>query len=230
LAKRITWARCGSDHIQINYGEKPGDRAFRAACAVRQILQAEPHDVACDYIIAPDTALVRFKLRPERKLREWADGLISAMRRAAGSRRSRQHRKRVPVRYNGRDLKAAAALAELSPDDFIQTHEKATYSVYAMGGSPGLAYLSGLDAKLHLDPPAKLLSKAKAGSVVIAGSDCFLVSTEQAGAWYVIAETIGEPFDPERDPPFLLQPCDQVRFIATAEVEEGQDAGEESGQ
>ena len=221
MAQRISWTRCGKDCLLVSFSDRDPDRSRRAARAVCQVAQTSPGDAVRDYVIAPTAAMVQFKLRPDQSVTEWADGLIHAIQRAASARQPRRHRKRIPITYSGRDLKRAAAEAGLPVDDFVQTHLKATYHVQAMGGSPGFAYLSGLDARLHLPPPSKTQSRAKAGSVVIAGADCMVLGADQVGPWYLIACTARPAFDPQRDPPFLLAPCDLIRFTTDEPAEGG---------
>lgn len=224
MAKQITWVRCGRNHIQIGLGDEPGEKAFRAACGVRKAFAVDKGDVIQDYVMGPTKVLVRFKLRSDADLKDWADRLVRAINRAAGSRRSRQHRKRLRIAYNGRDLKRAASLAELSAEDLTGIHLRTTYEVCAIGGSPGFVHLAGLDERLHLPPPDKPQARVKAGSVVLSGPDCFLVGVDQPGPWHVIAQTEDAAFDVTRESPFLLEPCDLVRFKTADEAESGEES------
>jgi KipI family sensor histidine kinase inhibitor len=218
LAKPITWTRCGREHILIALGDRPGDTAFTAAFALRRSIESGAFEAVRDYVIGPCTALVQFHRRPDVDVESCASALVQAVRAAAEARQPRRHRKRVPLVYDGRDLQRAADLAGMSTDQFIRRHSEGTYRVYAMGGSPGFAFLDGLDERLRLDPPARPGPKVKAGAVAIAGPECFVVGSDQAGAWHVIARTVEPVFDAGRRPPFLLSPCDLVRFKTAAET------------
>ena len=217
MAEQITWARCGRNHIQISLGDKPGETTFRAACALRRALEADTSDIVRDYVVGPLSVLVYFNARNDFNLKEWANRLTEAARRGQSSRR-REHRKRLRIRYTGPDLNRLAKTLEISPEELVETHLKRTYEVYSTGGSPGFAYLSGLDKRLHAAPPARTRARIKAGSVAVAGPECFVFGLSQAGSCYVIAETEEPPFDTERESPFLLESCDLVRFTTAEEA------------
>jgi allophanate hydrolase subunit 1 len=53
-----------------------------------------------------------------------------------------------------------------------------------------------------------------AGSVAIGGAQTGIYPRESPGGWRILGRTPLVLFDPQRDPPTLLQPGDRVRFIA----------------
>jgi len=218
VGTRIGWTRCGRDHLIITFADQPGEAAFQSACALRQVIEAAARDVVRDYAIAPTSALVRFDLRREQSLKEWADSLVREIKSLSRSRRRRQHRQRLRIKYVEREIKRIAAQLELPPEQVTQIHLTATYRVEAVGGFPGSVYLAGLDSRLHVPPPERPNAKIKAGSIGIAGSACFIAAVDQPGAWHVIAQAEEPIFDPRRDPPFVLKPCDLLRFTTAEEA------------
>ena len=79
----------------------------------------------------------------------------------------------IPVAYggeNGPDLVEVAEKTGLSPAEVISLHAGASYTVAAVGFSPGFPYLLGLPERLNLPrrPTPRLV--VPAGSVAVAGS------------------------------------------------------------
>ena len=72
------------------------------------------------------------------------------------------------VRYGGEDgpdLMTVAAALQLSPEAVIALHSEATYTVGAIGFSPGFPYLVGLPHALMLPRRATPRARVAAGSV-----------------------------------------------------------------
>ena len=114
----------------------------------------------------------------------------------------------------GRDLVAVAETAGLSMTEAIALHSAATYRVQFMGFQPGFAYLAGTPAALHQPRLSRPRTQIPAGSLAIGGSYTGIYPTAGPGGWNVIGRVEAKLFDPHRDPPALLMPGDQVRFVA----------------
>lgn len=114
----------------------------------------------------------------------------------------------------GRDLAMMAEAAGLSAAEAIALHSAATYQVQFMGFQPGFAYLAGTPAALHQPRLSRPRTQIPAGSLAIGGSYTGIYPTAGPGGWNLIGRVEAELFDPHREPPALLMPGDQVRFIA----------------
>lgn len=115
---------------------------------------------------------------------------------------------------HGPDLDAVAAHADMHPDDVVNRHAAAVYTVAMLGFAPGFPYLSGLDPALatpRLDTPR---TRVPAGSVGIGGAQTGIYPRQGPGGWRLIARTPLALFDAARSPPSLLRPGQQVRFVA----------------
>ena len=123
----------------------------------------------------------------------------------------------VPVRFggdDGPDLAAVAAVAGLSQADAIARFCAPTYQVAMLGFAPGFPYLLGLDPALampRLDTPR---TRVPAGSVAIGGAQAGVYPREGPGGWRLVGRTPLGFFDHDRDPPALLAPGGQVRFVS----------------
>lgn len=125
----------------------------------------------------------------------------------------------IAVRYGGDagpDLADVAAHAGLTPDAVVQRHSAGDYTVAMLGFAPGFPYLLGLDPALATPRLATPRADVPAGSVAIGGAQAGLYPQRSPGGWRLIGRTDAVLFDPERDPPTLLQPGDRVRFVPEA--------------
>jgi inhibitor of KinA len=125
----------------------------------------------------------------------------------------------IPVRYGGADgpdLEEVAALNHLSAEEVIAIHSGAEYLVHFLGFSPGFPYLGGMPESIaapRLETPRR---SVPAGSVAIGGRQTGIYPTASPGGWRIIGRTPLRLFQPEADPPVLLQMGDHVRFVPVA--------------
>ena len=121
----------------------------------------------------------------------------------------------IPVVYGGDagpDLIDVSVVTGLSPEDVVRLHSSVEYVVYFLGFSPGFPYLGGLPAELaapRLPSPRK---RVPAGSVAIGGNQTGIYPLDSPGGWRIIGRTALRLFEPDRDPPSLLDMGDRVRF------------------
>lgn len=124
---------------------------------------------------------------------------------------------RVPVVYDGADLDEVAALTGLSREEVVARHSAGSYVVAYLGFSPGFGYLTGLDERLHVPRRDSPRTSVPAGSVAIAGPYGAVYPSSSPGGWRLLGRTALRMWDPEREPPSLLQPGTPVRFVVSAE-------------
>jgi inhibitor of KinA len=125
----------------------------------------------------------------------------------------------VPVCYGGEfgpDLAEVAAACKLTPDEVIALHAASPHVVHMLGFAPGFPYMGGLDARLGVPRRATPRTAVPAGSVAIARDQSAIYPLEAPGGWNLIGRTPLRLFRPAADPPCLLQPGDEVRFMAIA--------------
>ncbi|MCB1553874.1 MAG: 5-oxoprolinase subunit PxpB [Xanthomonadales bacterium] len=122
----------------------------------------------------------------------------------------------IPVAYGGAfgpDLIESAALLGLDADALVARHASVVYTVAMIGFAPGFPYLIGLPEALALPRLASPRTRIPAGSVGIGGAQTGIYPRESPGGWRILGRTPSVLFDPQRDPPALLQPGDRVRFV-----------------
>lgn len=121
----------------------------------------------------------------------------------------------IPVCYDPRvapDIGWLADQAKLSIEEVVALHSGAEYSVYFLGFKPGFAYLGGLHPRLHTPRKDTPRLSVPGGSVGIGGAQTGIYPQPTPGGWQIIGRTPTALFSPEREPPCLLQPGDQLRF------------------
>ena len=137
----------------------------------------------------------------------------------------------VPVCYGGEfgpDLDEVAVQCHLTPQQVIALHAASPHQVYMLGFAPGFPYLGGLDSRLETPRRSTPRTKVPAGSVAIAREQSAIYSIETPGGWNILGRTPLKLFTPETDPPCVLQPGDNVRFVPVT-VEQFNAMREKSG-
>jgi KipI family sensor histidine kinase inhibitor len=120
---------------------------------------------------------------------------------------------RVPVVYDGADLDEVASLTGLSPEQVVERHAASPFVVAYLGFAPGFGYLTGLDESLHVPRRDSPRTSVPAGSVAIAGPYAAIYPSASPGGWRLLGRTTLRLWDPDREPPSLLQPGTRVRFV-----------------
>jgi len=126
-------------------------------------------------------------------------------------RAGRRHE--ISVTYDGEDLAQVATSCRMRPQDVVELHSGAEYTVAFIGFQPGFPYLLGLPEELAVPRLASPRVKVPAGSVAIAQEYTGIYPDATPGGWRLIGRTEIVLFDPASTPPALLQPGDVVRFV-----------------
>ncbi|MDO4435413.1 MAG: 5-oxoprolinase subunit PxpB [Cardiobacteriaceae bacterium] len=127
----------------------------------------------------------------------------------------------IPVSYggeHGQDLWEVAKIHGKTEREIVQLHSQALYTVYMIGFQAGFPYLGGLPEALHTPRRATPRTAVPAGSVGIGGSQTGIYPRTAPGGWQLIGQTQSALFDPNRNPPALLQAGDQVKFVVAEMV------------
>lgn len=121
----------------------------------------------------------------------------------------------LPVYYGpevGLDLDDVCDYSGLSRDDVVRIHSEQTYRVYAIGFSPGFAYLGITDPRIALPRKATPRQKVPTGSVGIAGSQTAIYPSSTPGGWQIIGRTPKKMIDWDSESLALVAVGDRVRF------------------
>lgn len=164
----------------------------------------------------PERVPVEHGELPWRVVHEWLERHAAAAGRArSGSGRAVE----VPVAYGGEDgpdLDHVARHCRLSADEVVKRHSAASYTVAAIGFSPGFPYLLGLPDELATPRRATPRTRVPSGAVGIGAAQTGIYPHESPGGWNLIGRTALDLFDPQRNPgPSLLAAGDKVTFKPT---------------
>lgn len=121
----------------------------------------------------------------------------------------------IPVRYGGAfgpDLEFVARHNDITPDEVIEIHTRATYQVFMLGFAPGFPYLGIVDEKIAAPRLETPRAQVPAGSVGIAGRQTGIYPRTSPGGWRLIGRTDVKLFDPLQKPPTWLNAGDRVTF------------------
>ena len=129
----------------------------------------------------------------------------------------------IPTVYGGEhgpDLEFVANYNNLTQKEVVEIHTSQDYLVYMLGFTPGFAYLGGVSERIATPRLETPRLKVLAGTVAIAGQQTGVYPVDSPGGWRLLGKTPIQLFDPDRDPPALLQPTsDYVRFVSIDEDE-----------
>ena len=81
-----------------------------------------------------------------------------------------------------------------------------------MGYAPGFPYLTGMNEALYVNHTSKKKKLVTAGSVIIEGKKCGIVTTATYNDWLVIGYTPMTLFTPDKDDFTLVKLGDNVIF------------------
>jgi KipI family sensor histidine kinase inhibitor len=133
----------------------------------------------------------------------------------------------IPVVYgddSGPDLEWVAAYHKITPQEVIRLHTQHTYQVYMIGFTSGFPYLGEVPEALSTPRRETPRTHVPKGSVAIAQRQTGIYPVQTPGGWHIIGWTPVRLFNPQAEPPSLLEMGDRVRFhaIAAEEIENWQ--------
>lgn len=120
----------------------------------------------------------------------------------------------LPVVYDGPDLEQVAELTGLDVGGVVAAHTGGLWRAAFAGFAPGFTYLTGGDDRLTVPRRPDPRTRVPAGSVALAAGYSAVYPRESPGGWLLIGHTGASLWDIERDPPALVTPGQQVRFVA----------------
>lgn len=182
-------------------------------------LAAAVHEAGPDGVVdvVPAARTVLLRTAPGTDLAALGS-LVTGLELGPATDRAEVEAVEVPVRYDGPDLDEVARLTGLTTAEVIEAHSGTPWTVGFGGFAPGFAYLAGGDERLHVARRAESRTRVPTGSVGLAGEFSGIYPRESPGGWQLIGRTDAVLWDAERDPPALLRPGAQVRFVPVDDI------------
>jgi inhibitor of KinA len=213
-------APLGDRALVIEFGQRVDRDISARARAVAQHLLRTPLPGVTDIVPAFTTVALHYRpeafagaAAPYEQLRAQVEAILA---RGVASEHTATRVIEVPVCYGGEfgpDLEEVATRCKVTPDEVIALHAASPHVVCMLGFAPGFPYLGGLDPRLGVPRRATPRTAVPLGSVAIARDQSVIYPLETPGGWNLIGRTPLRLFRPQREPPCLLQPGDDVRFV-----------------
>ncbi|MGO2354275.1 MAG: 5-oxoprolinase subunit PxpB [Marinomonas foliarum] len=121
----------------------------------------------------------------------------------------------IPVYYGkevGPDIEDVAKHCHLSISEIIQRHSETTYRAYAIGFTPGFAFLGNTPDELHVPRKTTPRLKVPVGSVALAENQTAVYPSVTPGGWQIIGRTPVNLIDWGSENLALIAMGDSVRF------------------
>ena len=128
----------------------------------------------------------------------------------------------IPVVYGdkyGPDLEWIADYHKMTPQEVIRLHTQPMYHVYMIGFMPGYPYMGEVPDKLVTPRRKTPRTHVPAGSVGIAQKQTGIYPVASPGGWQISGRTPVRLFDPQGQPPCLLEMGDRVKFVVITKQE-----------
>ncbi|MGV9194665.1 5-oxoprolinase/urea amidolyase family protein [Microbacterium sp. MC2] len=159
--------------------------------------------------------------------RAWVDAGVAAPRPPSGGAQAAVVD--LPVVYDGADLAETAALVGVTPEELVERHAAAVWTVAFTGFAPGFGYLVSDDWPFDVPRRASPRTRVPAGAVGLAGEFSGAYPRDTPGGWQLIGTTAATLFDPAAAQPALLTPGARVRFRPTRPAAAGAAGGRPTG-
>ncbi len=128
----------------------------------------------------------------------------------------------IPVYYGsevGPDIEDVAQHCQMSVDQVIQQHSETAYRAYAIGFTPGFAFLGNTPKALHIPRKTTPRLKVPLGSVAIAEQQTAVYPSVTPGGWQIIGRTPLQLVDWGSESLALIEAGDTVRFTPISREE-----------
>lgn len=203
----------GDSAITVEFSRKIDDEANARVLALDRSLASAPIAGVTETVptyrsllVHYDPALIDFATLGERLVE-------MAQRPVPASDKTRIWR--VPVAYGGEygiDLEDVAKTLGTTPDDVVAQHIAGDYRVAMLGFSPGWSYLSGLQETLHMPRRKNPRLLTPAGTISVGGVQAGIQCIAGPSGWHLLGCTPVRTYLLHREPMFLLEPGDGVKF------------------
>ena len=203
----------GEAALVVEFGSRVDPAIHDLVLALDDALRARPVPGLCETVPTYRSLMVHYDpLALDRA------GLVACIRErlASGGRTARAGRSwTLPCCYDpslAEDIAEVAGLAGLSVERVADLHAGAAYRVYMYGFAPGFAYLGGLSDALAVSRRATPRPPHPRSALLIGGGLAAVASVPMPTGWYVVACTPERLYSDGREPTFLVETGDTLRF------------------
>ncbi|WP_251978778.1 5-oxoprolinase subunit B family protein [Salinicola avicenniae] len=218
----------GMDALMVRLFDAIDEAHMPWILAADSALRAHLGDALVDLVPSYTTLLVHYDIarldqaEAKRRIHTALEGLAPA-----STQTGREHR--IPVWYDesvGPELATIAERLGVDQDEIIRRHTARDYCAFALGFTPGYAFMGMIEEALATPRLKTPRQKVAAGSVGIAERQTAIYSMRSPGGWNILGRTAVKLFDRGREEISLFRPGDRVRFEAVSRdvfIEQGGD-------
>jgi KipI family sensor histidine kinase inhibitor len=222
----------GDSAITVEFSRNIDDAANQRVLALDRALSREPVSGVTETVPTYRSLLVHYD--PVQIDFDTLGQKLASLARLPVPPVTKTRRWRIPVVYGGEhgiDLEDVAKTLETTAGDIVARHVAGDYRVAMIGFTPGWSYLSGLDQSLHMPRRQNPRLLTPAGTISIGGVQTGVQCLAGPSGWHLLGRTAVRTYQLHRDPTFLLEPGDEVRFTAVdAKTFAEQDRAAEHGE
>jgi KipI family sensor histidine kinase inhibitor len=222
----------GDSAITVEFSRSIDDGANQRVLALDRTLSREPVSGVTETVPTYRSLLVHYD--PVEVDFDTLGQKLASLARLPVPPVTKARRWRIPVAYGGEhgiDLEDVAKTLGTTADDIVARHVGGNYRVAMIGFTPGWSYLSGLEQSLHLPRRQNPRLLTPAGTISIGGVQTGVQCLAGPSGWHLLGRTAVRTYQLHRDPTFLLEPGDEVRFTAVdAQTFAEQDRAAEHGE
>jgi len=200
----------GDCALLVRFAESLSDEANRAAIALSRQLDAEPPEGVLE--VAPGLVSVLLRVAPRTDFARLRGEVMLRLREVDAAPPSAEHA--IAVTFDGEDLGEVATMLNVTPEQFIATHNESPLRVLATGFAPGFVYCGFHDRHMVVPRRQQVRPVVPAGTVLFAAGQTAIAATPIRTGWHVIGRTSFANFKATCLPPTILQPGDHVAFRA----------------
>lgn len=207
----------GESALLVRFSKVLSDPANRAAIAFARRLRHEAIEGVTE--IAANLVSVLIKFAPEKidgQRLALELGLYLANSCAVASDEPQTHK--IHVRFGGADgpdLEDVAHRLSMTPDAFVEAHNRTRLRVLATGFAPGFVYCGFHPENLVVPRRAQVKPMVPPGSILFAAGQTAITGTAIPTGWNVIGRTGFINFDASATPPTRLGEGDAICFTAS---------------
>ena len=222
----------GDSAITVEFSRNIDDTANQRVLALDRVLAREPVAGVTETVPTYRSLLVHYD--PLRIAFDALSEKLAALAQLPAPPTAKSRRWRIPVVYGGEhgiDLEDVARTLKSTPDEIVARHVAGDYRVAMIGFTPGWSYLSGLEPSLQMPRRQNPRLLTPAGTVSVGGVQTGVQCLADPSGWHLLGRTAVRTYQLHRDPTFLLEPGDHVKFVAVdAKTFAEQDRAAEAGQ
>ncbi|UTW14387.1 5-oxoprolinase subunit PxpB [Marinobacterium rhizophilum] len=202
--------------LLLNLGNEIGDAVAGRVRQVLDVIRRELADVVIDLVPSYTSILLSFDLRRIDRLGMQSRlGILLQQLERAEDTPPVAREVVLPVYYGPEVALDMAEICQhlgLSADEVVDLHSRLSYRVYAIGFSPGFAFLGNTDPRLCMPRKATPRLKVPSGSLGIADNQTAIYPSVTPGGWQLIGRTPRPMIDWNSASLALVEVGDRVRF------------------